>query len=231
MIQKRLMAVVTRLPGLLVASLFWPGLTVAALSPEAKAPCDWLQEVKRTNTWFERDQDMRIAAYKLHVPPRVQGAAAELERTKAREAVVANDHLLQGELDDLVARCGWPTTSGYGDKAPQYASIIVQHADLAYQERYLPIMQAAAAAGELPLRMVENLEDRILQRNNLPHRYGSQLTDVDGVLTVYAMEDPQHVDERRAKMDMIPVSFCAYMSMFTPQPKTPLCDAPTPVSP
>lgn len=193
---------------------------------ETKQACNWLHEVKRTNTWFERDQNMRIAAHKLQQQRRTDKSITDLQVSQSIAAVVANDRQLQNELDDLVARCGWPTTSGYGDKAPQYASFIVQHAELHYQEKYLPIMQAAATAGELPSHAVATLTDRILMRKNLPQRYGSQLTDASGTLTVYPIEDPQHVDARRAEAGMIPVSFCAYVSMFTPQPQSDLCAAP-----
>jgi hypothetical protein len=102
----------------------------------------------------------------------------------------------------------------------------VQHADLTYQEKYFPIMQAAATAGELPIRYVAMLVDRILMRKKLPQLYGSQLTDESGTLAVYPMEDPQHVDERRAAAGMVPVSFCAYISMFTPVPQSDLCEVP-----
>lgn len=40
----------------------YSGEAETAQSVQGKAPCDWLQEVKRTNTWFERDQEGRRAA-------------------------------------------------------------------------------------------------------------------------------------------------------------------------
>lgn len=136
--------------------------------------------------------------------------------------------MLQSELDDLVARCGWPTTSGYGDKAPQYAAFIVQHADLPYQEKYLPMMQAAADAKELAPRHVAMVVDRILMRKDLPQRYGSQLTSKGDKLVVYPIEDPNHVDERRSAVGMVPASFCAYIATFTPTPQTDLCETSMP---
>ncbi len=190
----------------------------------AKAPCDWLQEVKRTNTWFERDQGSRIAVGMLHKDKRMGKLVTDQQIAEAWHAAEASDKVLQGELDDLVARCGWPTTSGYGDKAPQYAAFIVQHADLSYQERYLPLMQAAADAGELAQRHVAMLVDRMLMRKELPQRYGSQLTsDKDGKLVVYPVEDPSGVDARRAAVGMKPVSFCAYIANFEPRPQSELC--------
>jgi len=193
-------------------------------STQKKPPCDWLQEVKRTNTWFERDQNGRRNAYLLHEQKRLGEPITDQELSAARDAVSAEARVLQSELDDLVVRCGWPTTSGYGDKAPQYAAFIVQHADLPFQEKYLPMMQAAADANELAPRHVAMVVDRILMRKGLPQRYGSQLTSEGNTLVVYQIEDPEHVDERRSAVGMVPASFCAYIATFTPIPQSDLCE-------
>lgn len=188
-----------------------------------KVACDWLQEVKRTNTWFERDQGSRMTIGMIYQDKQLGKPVTHQQLEEAQRAAEANDKVLQGELDDLVARCGWPTTSGYGDKAPQYAAFIVQHADLPFQERYLPMMQVAADAGELAQRHVAMLVDRILMRKELPQRYGTQLTTVDGKLVVYPIEDPAGVDARRSAVGMVPASFCAYIARFEPTPESELC--------
>lgn len=198
---------------------------VAPLAP-GKPSCDWLQEVKRTNTWLERDQNGRIAFMNLlNKQKQLEGAVTDQQVEAAKEAVRAEDQTLQGELDDLVARCGWPTTSGYGEKATLYAAFIVQHADLPYQEKYLPMMQAAADAKELKPGLVAMLVDRVLVRKGLPQRYGTQLHKNDGKSVVYPIEDPEHVDERRAAVDLIPASFCVYIAMFDSPPQSDLCKA------
>ena len=189
--------------------------------------CDWLQEVKRTNTWFERDQNARKAVQLLREKKRTDPTVTEQQLSAAWDSVVKNDRVLQSELDDLVGRCGWPTTSGYGDKAPQYAAFIVQHAALPYQEKYLPMMQAAADAKELAPRHVAMLVDRILMHKKLPQRYGTQLVSEGGKLVVYRLENPRELDKRRAAVAMVPASFCAYLAMFEPTPQSALCNTPT----
>lgn len=208
-----------------ICATLWLAASAAEPSPAAakSVPCDWLQEVKRTNTWFERDQESRKTAILLQQGKHRGEPVSDQQIADAWRAAELNDKILQGELDDLVARCGWPTTSGYGDKAPQYAAFIVQHADLAYQERYLPMMQAAADAGELAQRHVAMLVDRILMYKKLPQRYGTQLTGKDGQLVVYPIEDPEGLDARRAAVGMVPTSFCAYIARFEPTPQSELC--------
>jgi hypothetical protein len=210
----------------ILASAWLNFVPVAAETVRAvgkRAPCDWLQEVKRTNTWFERDQGSRMTIGMLYQDKQMGKPVTDQQLKDAERAAIENDKVLQGELDELVARCGWPTTSGYGDKAPQYASFIVQHADLPFQERYLPMMQAAADAGELAQRHVAMLVDRMLMRKGLPQRYGSQLTSKDGALVVYPIEDPERVDARRTAVGMVPASFCAYIASFEPAPQSELC--------
>ena len=208
----------------LVASAAGAQVSEVSKSSIKEPACDWLQEVKRTNTWLERDQNGRKAAHMLHERKRRGEPVTDQQLAAAEDTVAVEASVLQGELDDLVARCGWPTTSGYGDKAPQYAAFIVQHADLPYQEKYLPMMQAAVDTKELAPRHVAMLVDRVLMRKNLPQRYGSQLTMKDGNLVVYPIEDPDHVNDRRSQVGMVPASFCAYIASFTPAPQSDLCE-------
>ncbi len=105
---------------------------VADLLAKKATPCNWYAEVKRTNTWFEPDQAGREEVGMLYKAAKGKSIdEAKLEEIRAR--VQANDKVLQAELDDLVRRCGWPTTSGFGKNAPQYATMIILHADLDYQ--------------------------------------------------------------------------------------------------
>lgn len=217
---------ILRTTALIGLSCLFPVASQPVSVPQSNVPCNWLQEVKRTNTWLERDQSARKVFGMLH-RDKLQGKpVSEQQLADASKNAEEVDKTLQAELDDLVNRCGWPTTSGFGDKAPQYAALIVQHADLPYQERYVPLMQAAVDAGELAPRHLALLVDRILVRKGLPQRYGSQLTQKDGKLVVSPVEEPADLaalDARRASVSMIPTSFCVYLATFVPRPSSELC--------
>lgn len=58
--------------------------------------------------------------------------------------------------------------------------------------------------------------------NGKPQKYGTQFTRTNE-LVLWQLEDEEHVDERRAKIGMIPVSLCAYIGMFQPQVKYARC--------
>ncbi|MBY0234911.1 MAG: hypothetical protein K2W93_08020 [Burkholderiaceae bacterium] len=204
---------------------------VATASNMQHHTCNWLIEVKRTNTWLERDQRERIKMGELFLTAKKNGTAVNQEERKAiSERMHATDAILQGELEDLVARCGWPTTTEFGDKAPQYAATIVQHASLEFQLKYEPLMRASANANELPKRLWATLDDRIRVRKNLPQRYGTQLKTDGPELTLWPIEDEEHLDERRAEVDMVPVPICAYLGLFDQPIKYKKCEWGAPVT-
>ena len=190
-------------------------------------PCDWLVEVKRTNTWLERDQAQRMVLGKLFLEASATNVKPDEQQVSILKAKIREEsRILISELDDLVARCGWPTESGFGDKAPQYASLLVQHSELDVQLRYYPIMEAAAKAKELDFRFVAALDDRIRLFQKRPQLYGSQIVDdlENGGLKLWDVEDPAGLEERRSNAGMIPPNTCAYLNMFTPVPKYPPCE-------
>lgn len=179
------------------------------------------------NTWLERDQASRVLFGKRFLDATTKDVKPDEQQVSLLKAKMREENrVLISELDDLVSRCGWPTTTEYGDKAPQYAALLVQHAELDVQLRYYPIMQAAANANELPFRFVAALDDRIRYFQKRPQLYGSQIVDdeVNGGLKLWDVEDPSRLDERRNKAGMMPPSSCAYLNMFSPKPKYPPCE-------
>lgn len=151
----------------------------------------------------EADQAIRVearATWEKHGPDAPEYAAL---RTRGR----AQDARHVARLDEIVAVHGWPGRSLVGDAACGGAFLIVQHADLEVQKRYLPLMREAHDAGELKGQDLALLEDRIFMQEGQPQRYGSQLTrGEDGKPTLWPIEDEAHLDERRAEMGLEPLA-------------------------
>lgn len=190
-----------------------PPAQAPAPSFSLTTPCDPQVEAKRTDTWSERDQrdrkkwsEMREAAAKLGATPDPKALdvlLVEAERT---------DRVLQAELDDLVARCGWPSAAAFGARTSQSAFFIVQHAPLDYQLRYLPAITAAANVGDLEKSHWALLFDRVQMRQGKPQRYGTQMTMHSDEMLPWPIEDEAHVDERRAEVGMKPATLCEYVN-------------------
>jgi len=111
-------------------------------------------------------------------------------------------------LDEIVKEHGWPKMSSFGPEASGVAFLIVQHADLDYQKKYLPLIKEAVARNEARPSDLALLEDRILTRENKKQMYGTQLrlNQKSQVMELYPIEDEENVDTRRASVGMPPLA-------------------------
>lgn len=130
------------------------------------------------------------------------------------DAQDAIDKKLLQQLESIIAQHGWPTISLVGKEASGVAFLIIQHADLEYQKKYLPLLKEAADKNEARKLEVAMLEDRILMREGKKQIYGSQLrSNPDtGKLELYPIEDEENVDKRRASVGLMPMK--DYMKHF-----------------
>lgn len=114
----------------------------------------------------------------------------------------AIDAVNMRRLAEIVARYGWPGMRFAG----VYASTswaVLQHADVASQRTYLPLVRAAAARGDVQPSELAMLEDRVLANEGKPQLYGSQLTN-DRPPQVKPVTDPAHLDDRRRAVGLGP---------------------------
>ena len=109
-------------------------------------------------------------------------------------------------LGEIVEAHGWPGKTLVGEEASNVARMLVQHADSEHQKRYLPILKAAASAGEASAWGVAMLEDRIRINSGEKQLYGSQFErGPDGQCRITPMDDPSRVDERRQAVGLPPM--------------------------
>lgn len=109
-------------------------------------------------------------------------------------------------VEEILAAHGWLGEDQISNKATRALWLVVQHAPLAVQEKYLPLMQAAVQAGKASASNLAYLEDRILMRRGKPQRYGSQLRrGPDGGWVLHEVEDPERLNERRKLVGLGPI--------------------------
>ena len=111
-------------------------------------------------------------------------------------------------LEEIIKQHGWPGKSLVGKEASEAAFLILQHSNLTWQEKYLPLLKKAAREGDARLADVAMLEDRILVRSGKKQVYGTQVRsgpDTGGKLVLAPIEDEQHVDKRRASVGLMPL--------------------------
>jgi hypothetical protein len=103
---------------------------------------------------------------------------------------------------------GWLGADVVGGTGNSTLFLVIQHADLSIQEKYLPMMRDAVKKGNAEGGSLALLEDRVLMRNGKRQIYGSQIgRDPDsGTYFLSPLEDPDHVDERRASVGLGPIA-------------------------
>lgn len=164
----------------------------------------------------------------IEIPPVNQKILDELRDLASMDAKTRSALIATGELSDgyhprmaavhsrnaaalarIVEAWGWPGTSLVGEKGAEAAWIILQHA-IAHpelQRNCLPLLKAAAAAGEIPTYQVAFLEDRICCYEERPQRYGTQLDwDENGELSPLPLRDADRVDSYRESVGLGPLS-------------------------
>ena len=139
-----------------------------------------------------KDADQRHRGLKAGVDPLKQEAADE-----------KNLRL----LERIVSELGWPERTSFGEKAASAAFLVLQHSDLVFQKKYLPLARAAALRGEMRLSSLALLEDRVRVSDGGKQLFGSQLTtNVAGEWEPLPIEDEHQVSARRAAAGMEPLS-------------------------
>ncbi|MGN6481262.1 DUF6624 domain-containing protein [Luteibacter sp.] len=130
---------------------------------------------------------------------------------------------------------GFPHANAVGLAGVNAAFLLVQHAvaDVPFMESMLPQVIARGEAGELKKSDVAMLIDRLLRQQGKPQRYGTQylgknMKDLSD-MKMDPVEDPAHLDERRATMDLMPHADyeCALRIYYAPAPVAPAASSTT----
>lgn len=136
-----------------------------------------------------------------------------MQGTRALDTMVIHrmnrdDALRTTWLDARVREFGWPGRRAFGDSAATAAFLIVQHAvqDTAFQVRMLPLLEAAAAAGDASAQDVAMLSDRIAVKRGTAQVYGTQAQLKGGKVVLDPISDSAQVDARRARLGLPPLA-------------------------
>ena len=120
----------------------------------------------------ERDQQIR------HELMMVQRAFIKEQRAELvdsimmlSEAMDSIDNLNRCIVDSLLCE-GWP--EGLSEAACNTLWLVIDHADVDYQERYLPLIEQQVKLGTISASDYATLSDRIDVRRQRPQRYGTQ---------------------------------------------------------
>jgi len=123
-----------------------------------------------------------------------------------QELVLPLDQANTARLREIVAELGWPGHELAGVDGAHAAWLLVQHAPAEFQEECLPLLENAVARGDASQRDLAYLLDRVLMYRGEPQIYGTQYRTRSGVTTMWTVQDPEDLDNRRAAVGLGPQS-------------------------
>jgi len=157
---------------------------------------------RQLDSIYQLDQSVRIA-YMQALKDSTSAAVADSLLTVMRQTDAQN--LIK--VETIIKQHGWIGPQKVGISAAQGLFLVIQHADLKTQERFLPMIREAEKKGEILSSNLAILEDRIDMRNGKKQTYGSQgITDAKtGKKYIYPIIDVDNLDQRRKAMGMPPM--------------------------
>jgi hypothetical protein len=117
----------------------------------------------------------------------------------------SNDSINLIKVKAILDKYGWLGTDVVGSEGNSALFLVIQHADLETQEKYLPMMKEAVQNGKAKASSLALLIDRIEMENGRPQIYGSQVNIKNGKGTVYKILDEANVNKRRAEVGLGPL--------------------------
>ena len=161
-----------------------------------------------------RDSDQLERGQMEFVQDKYGGNSAEMKAllTNMRKSDSINLIKVSRILDSY----GWLGADKVGEEGNSTLFLVIQHADLEAQEKYLPLMRKAVKKKKAKGSSLALLEDRVALRQGRKQIYGSQV-GWDMKTNEYYMlplENPDKVDRRRAKVGLPPLAdYIAHWNM------------------
>lgn len=164
---------------------------------------------------MQRDQQVRDAWL-------AAGMSPESKEFKAMHQVdAANTAWLKGVID----HSGFPTPQQVGRQGVDDAWLLVQHADAdpAFQSHVLAMLEPRVHDGSIRGSDYAMLFDRVRTNQGKPQLYGSQFAGdaaKPGEMHLSPVEDLAHLDERRARLGLMPMHDyeCALRATYAASP-------------
>ena len=166
---------------------------------------------------YMKDQEVRFKLMNLNAQMnKDESKKSSMEKefktlvTEMKKSDAQNLIRVSAILDDY----GWLGQNDIGFEPSQALFLVIQHADLNTQLKYLPMLRKAAKEGKTLSSNLAILEDRVALRQGKKQIYGSQvwINKKTGKKYVDLLEDPLSVDKRRAEVGL--PSMNQYLSQF-----------------
>lgn len=152
----------------------------------------------------EKDQEIRL---RLDSIRKKDGLNTSYEKELMKQ-IEKQDSINILDIEEIITKHGWLGPYKVGYKNNQYLFLVIQHANLAIQKKYLPILKQAVEEKQALPKDLAYLQDRINRKEGLPQIYGTQvyIDQEANKYFLYPVSDIMNIDRRRAFVGLEPIS-------------------------
>ncbi len=149
---------------------------------------------------YTEDQGIRHDFMKIYKDPKTDKSKID----SIGKIMMYKDSINLIKVVRILDEKGWVGKDVVGSQANQTLFLVIQHSDLKYQQKYLPMMREAVKKGNAKGSSLALLEDRVALREGRRQIYGSQssMNKTTNKWYISPMIDPDNVDKRRAEVGL-----------------------------
>lgn len=146
---------------------------------------------------WKTDQEIRFKLIQLQQDGKINSD----EMKELAQQMKTQDSLNLEKVENILQN-GWPEDLNM--QGNQTIFLVIQHADLQTQQKYLPVIEKAVQDNKTFPANLALLKDRMALREGKKQIYGSQIfiDSNTGKKYVQPLKDPENVDELRAKVGL-----------------------------
>ncbi len=162
--------------------------------------------------FFVDNDDQKYRNQMDDVQDRFGGDSDEMKALEKRMREADSLNLIK--VSSILNEYGWLGRDEIGSQCNTTLFMVIQHADLDAQVKYLPMMREAVVKGNADPGSLALLEDRVALLQGRKQIYGSQIIGNMKTNEYYVapLEDPDNVDKRRAEVGLPPMA--VYLEVF-----------------
>ncbi len=175
------------------------------LCDRAKAHIPTMPELAKTlEKVLETDQQDRLKIDSISA----QFGHESEQMTQLRKIIGIQDSINLDIVMAVLEKYGWLGKKEIGWAGTLALFLVIQHAHLEVQEKYLPLFRDAVSSGDANGAHLATLEDRVLERNGKKQLYGTQVmrNPVSDEIQFYPIEDVDNVEVRRSSVGLGPLT-------------------------
>lgn len=124
------------------------------------------------------------------------------------EAMMKADAVNLPRVTAILDQRGWVGPDVVGPLASDTLFLVIQHSNPDTQRKYLPLLREAVRQGKAKGGSLAMMEDRVAVAEGRKQVYGTQLYSdaLNPTMRLRPIEDPEHVDARRAAVGLPPMA-------------------------